>query len=143
LFGIEVMENFRWPLMRRNLSEFWRNWHISLSSWCRDYVYFPVFGLTRRPKLAIFASMLVLGYWHGANPKWLCWGAWHAGGLALWQVWQQRKRQWPRLRTLERSPGYQAAAWLLTVNFVALGAVWVATDTPVHAVAFLYYLFIG
>jgi alginate O-acetyltransferase complex protein AlgI len=143
LFGLDVMENFRWPLLRRNISEFWRNWHISLSSWCRDYVYFPVFGLTRRPKLAIFASMLVLGYWHGANPKWICWGIWHAGGLALWQVWQQRKRTWPRLRTIERSAGYQVAAWLVTVNFVALGAVWIATDTPVHALSFLYYMFIG
>ena len=142
LFGLKVMENFQWPLFRTNLSEFWRSWHISLSAWCRDYVYFPVFGFTRNPKIGVFASMLVLGYWHGANPKWLLWGAWHASGLAIWQMWQVQKRRIPAIRTIERGTLYRLAAWFLTVNFVALGAVWTATAGPTDALAFLYYFFI-
>ena len=87
LLGYRVMENFNHAYGQRNIADFWRSWHMSLSSWCRDYIYFPVFGLTRNPKVAVYASMLVLGYWHGANPKWLLWGAWHATGLAVWQWW--------------------------------------------------------
>jgi len=143
LFGLRVMENFNSPLIRRNLSDFWRSWHISLSSWCRDYVYFPVFGATRNPKVAVYASMLVLGYWHGGNPKWLCWGAWHASGLAVWQLWQVWKRK-PALTMLSRRGRLgMVSGWLLTVNFVAVGAVWTSTDDPVAALRYLYYMFIG
>jgi alginate O-acetyltransferase complex protein AlgI len=142
LFGLQVMENFDWPLLRRNISEFWRSWHISLSSWCRDYVYFPVFGLTRNPKLAVYASMLVLGYWHGANPKWLLWGAWHATGLAIWQSWQVVKRRHPALmHTSQTSRVYRFVAVALTLNFVALGGVWTAFDSPLMSLRYLYYLF--
>jgi alginate O-acetyltransferase complex protein AlgI len=141
LFSIRVMENFDWPLVRRNISEFWRNWHMSLSSWCRDYVYFPVFGLTRNPKIAVYASMLVLGYWHGAHPKWLLWGAWHATGLAIWQSWQVLKRRNPRLaRASQSSALYRVAAIALTLNFVVIGSVWTVFDSPLVAIRYLYYL---
>lgn len=142
LFGLTVIENFNWPLTRPNLSDFWRSWHISLSSWCRDYIYFPVFGLTRSPKIAVYASMVVLGYWHGANPKWICWGAWHASGLAVWQLWQVQRRRWPALmRWSQRSRGYRFAAWAITINFVALGTVWPSQADPIAAVKYLYHLF--
>ena len=96
LFGLRVTENFNRPLLCDNISAFWRSWHMSLSSWCRDYVYLPVFGLTRNPRLGVYSSMLVLGYWHGAEPKWLIWGAWHATGLAVWQWWQGTSGAIPR-----------------------------------------------
>ena len=143
LFGLKVMENFEWPLLRRNISQFWRSWHISLSSWCRDYVYFPVFGATRNPTLALFASMMVLGYWHGANPKWVCWGAWHASGLALWQFWQIQKRRRPALlRFTRQSQLYAVASWALMVNFVAIGEVWPETVGPLAAIRYLYQMFV-
>lgn len=141
LFGLTITENFDWPLARRNLSEFWRSWHMSLSSWCRDYIYFPVLGKTRNPKLAVYASMLVLGYWHGANPVWICWGAWHASGLAVWQMWQTAKRQRPQLMQWSReSRVYRVAASALTLNFVALGAVWQSSGSVRQALRFLYYM---
>lgn len=144
LFGLRIMENFDWPLLRKNLSEFWRAWHISLSSWCRDYVYFPVLGSTRNPKVAVYASMLVLGYWHGANPIWICWGAWHASGLAVWQLWQTFKRRHPALQRLAReSVAYRIAAAALTLNFVAIGAVWPSSATVREGWQFLYYMVIG
>lgn len=141
LFGIRVMENFNWPIARDNISDFWRSWHMSLSSWCRDYIYFPVFGLTRNPRLAVYASMLVLGYWHGAHPKWLIWGAWHATGLAGWQWWQTYKRRYPSLmRVSQTSRLYRLAAIGVTLNFVVIGGVWVTFDSPLHSLRYVYYL---
>jgi len=66
LFGYRIMENFRWPFVKPNLAEFWRSWHISLSQWCRDNIYFPVFGMTRNSGLAILVCMLVMGL----HPAW-------------------------------------------------------------------------
>ena len=141
LFGIQVTENFNWPITRSNISEFWRSWHMSFSSWCRDYIYFPVFGLTRNPQLGVFASMLVLGYWHGAHPKWLLWGAWHATGLMMWQWWQTFKRRHPPLmRVSQTSRTYHLAAVAITLNFVVVGGVWTAFDSPLESLRYLYYL---
>lgn len=141
LFGLTIIENFAWPLLAKNMSEFWRRWHISLSSWCRDYIYFPVLGTTRNPKLAVYTSMVILGYWHGANPKWICWGVWHASGLAVWQSWQTFKRTRPALQRLSReSRLYRVAATVITLNFVALGAVWQSSDSVGEALWFLYYM---
>jgi alginate O-acetyltransferase complex protein AlgI len=141
LFGIRVMENFNWPIARDNISEFWRSWHMSLSSWCRDYIYFPVFGLTRNPRIGVYASMLVLGYWHGAHPKWLLWGAWHATGIAAWQWWQTFKKQYPSLmRVTQTSRIYRLAAVGVTLNFVVIGGVWTAFDSPLQSIRYIYYL---
>ena len=137
LFGLRVMENFNWPLTRGNIRDFWRSWHISLSSWCRDYIYFPVFGLTRNPQLAVYASMLVLGYWHGAHPKWLLWGAWHATGLAVWQWWQTFKRRYPRLmRVSQTSRVYRLVAIAVTLNFVVIGGVWTTFDSLLQSLQY-------
>jgi len=141
LFGLRVIENFDWPVLRRNLSEFWRSWHMSLSSWCRDYVYFPVFGATRNPKIAVYASMIVLGYWHGPDLGWILWGAWHATGLAVWQNWQTFKRRHHSVFGTGRGNLLtDAAGTLLTINYVVIGGVWIAADNVVDAARFLYYI---
>jgi alginate O-acetyltransferase complex protein AlgI len=141
LFGLKIIENFNWPLFRRNISEFWRSWHMSLSGWCRDYVFFPVVGSTRNPKLAAYASMAVIGYWHGADPKWLCWGAWHGTGLAVWQMWQTFKSRRPVLQRVAReNPVYRVAAVVLSFNYVAVGLIWSVSDSLPEAVRFYYYL---
>lgn len=81
LFGVELMRNFRFPYFSRDIAEFWRRWHISLSTWFRDYVYFPLGGsrvagwLKFRNVLIIF---LLSGFWHGANWTYIAWGALHA-----------------------------------------------------------------
>ncbi len=81
LFGFELLRNFAFPYFSRDIAEFWRRWHISLSSWFRDYLYFPIGGsrrglaITVRNTLIIF---LVSGFWHGANWTFLVWGALHA-----------------------------------------------------------------
>ena len=81
LFGIKLMRNFNSPYFSRDIAEFWRRWHISLTTWFRDYVYIPLGG-SRVNKAKIirntFVIFLVSGLWHGANWTFLAWGAFHA-----------------------------------------------------------------
>ena len=81
LFGIKLMRNFNVPYFSRDIAEFWRRWHISLTTWFRDYVYIPLGG-SRVSKAKIvrntFVIFLVSGFWHGANWTFIAWGAYHA-----------------------------------------------------------------
>ena len=81
LFGIRLMRNFNVPYFSRDIAEFWRRWHISLTTWFRDYVYIPLGG-SRVSKVKIvrntFIIFLVSGLWHGANWTFIAWGAYHA-----------------------------------------------------------------
>lgn len=81
LFGIRLMRNFNVPYFSRDIAEFWRRWHISLTTWFRDYVYIPLGG-SRVPKAKVirntFVIFLVSGFWHGANWTFIVWGAYHA-----------------------------------------------------------------
>lgn len=81
LFGIHLMRNFDFPYFSRSIPEFWRKWHISLTSWFRDYIYFPLGG-SRVSKAKtirnIFIVWSVSGLWHGANWTFVCWGVFHA-----------------------------------------------------------------
>ena len=84
LFGFELLSNFKFPYFSRNLAEFWRRWHISLSSWFRDYLYIPLGGsrngliVSIRNTLVIF---IVSGFWHGASWTFIIWGFIHACGF--------------------------------------------------------------
>jgi alginate O-acetyltransferase complex protein AlgI len=91
LTGVRVAENFRWPFLAGNIAEFWRRWHITLSEWCRDYVFMPVASWSRNPSLAIVASMVVLGVWHELSLRYLAWGLYHGLGLAVWRAWERRR----------------------------------------------------
>ena len=81
LFGINLMCNFNYPYFSRDIAEFWRRWHISLTTWFRDYVYFPLGGSRRGKWKTIrntFIIFLVSGMWHGANWTFICWGTYNA-----------------------------------------------------------------
>lgn len=81
LFGIKLMRNFNVPYFSRDIAEFWRRWHISLTTWFRDYLYIPLGG-SRVSKVKVirntFIIFLVSGFWHGANWTFIVWGAYHA-----------------------------------------------------------------
>ncbi len=81
LFGIELLKNFNFPYFAKDIADFWRRWHISLSSWFRDYLYIPLGG-SRGSRLKqvrnVFVIFLVSGFWHGANWTFIIWGAIHA-----------------------------------------------------------------
>lgn len=86
LFGIDLKENFRVPYCSTTIKEFWSRWHISLSTWFRDYVYFPLGGGRRgkaRRALNVMVTFLLSGLWHGANWTFLLWGGLHGAGLVL------------------------------------------------------------
>ena len=81
LFGFELMSNFKFPYFSRNIGEFWRRWHISLSTWFRDYLYIPLGG-SKEGRLKsirnIFVIFLISGFWHGANWTFIFWGLFHS-----------------------------------------------------------------
>lgn len=81
LFGIDLMKNFNLPYFSRDIVDFWKRWHISLTSWFRDYLYIPLGGNRHGKSKAIrntFIVFLVSGLWHGANFTYILWGAYHA-----------------------------------------------------------------
>jgi D-alanyl-lipoteichoic acid acyltransferase DltB (MBOAT superfamily) len=81
LFGFELLTNFRFPYFSRDIAEFWRRWHISLSSWFRDYVYIPLGGSKAGKLLSIRNVMVIFllsGFWHGASWNFIIWGGVHA-----------------------------------------------------------------
>ncbi len=95
LFGINLMQNFAFPYFSRDIAEFWRRWHISLTTWFRDYLYIPLGG-SRGSKWQkvrnVFIIFLVSGFWHGANWTFILWGAFHAACfLPLLLLGQNRK----------------------------------------------------
>lgn len=90
LWGIRVMENFNAPFMATNMQDFWRRWHISLSSWCRDYVFQPLAALSRNRWIALISAMLVLALWHEISLRYIVWGSVQAI-LILLTVYSRKK----------------------------------------------------
>ncbi len=120
LLGFRIIENFDHPFIRPNIVAFWRCWHISLSGWCRNYVYMPVAASTRSVALGAVASMVVIGLWHEISPRYLAWGLYHAAGILVWHGFQRAKRHLPRARAQGAQLVATAAAVALTFNFVML-----------------------
>jgi len=89
LMGIRLVENFRMPYLATDPRDFWRRWHVSLSTWLRDYVYIPLGGSRSgraRTLLSLMATMLLGGLWHGAGWNFVVWGAYHGALLAAWRA---------------------------------------------------------
>jgi alginate O-acetyltransferase complex protein AlgI len=92
IMGFELIENFRAPYLVANPAAFWRNWHISLSTWLRDYLYIPLGGNRRgsfRTFLNLMTTMLLGGLWHGAGAAFVLWGFYHGTLLAVHRCWTQ------------------------------------------------------
>lgn len=130
MMGFRFMENFNQPYISQSITEFWRRWHISLSTWLRDYLYVPLGGNrhgTFNTYRNLFLTMLLGGFWHGANWTFLIWGAWHGTWLAI-----------------ERALGVNAAPrlfnplkWAFTLLLVMLG--WVIFRAESLGVAWRMY----
>ncbi len=121
LFNIRLMENFQSPLSKTNLAEFWRAWHISLSSWARDYVYFPVMGRFRMPSLALFLTMMTIGAWHSLEPGWLLWGFHHGLGLVLLAKYHRATRRHKTLNAWRQTPWFKTAGIAAVWLYVSIG----------------------
>lgn len=103
VMGYDLMTNFRQPYFSKSISEFWRRWHISLSTWFRDYLYIPLGGNRvgkQRWYFNLFAVFVISGLWHGANWTFVVWGALHGGYLIFAIVtadWRQKLAHWSGL----------------------------------------------
>ncbi|HEX4644527.1 MAG TPA: MBOAT family O-acyltransferase, partial [Verrucomicrobiae bacterium] len=100
MFGFTFMENFQFPYVAQSVRDFWRRWHISLSSWFRDYVYIPLGGSRISPArthLNLIAVFLLCGLWHGASLTFVAWGLYHGIFLALERTrFGQMQEHFPR-----------------------------------------------
>ncbi len=125
IFGIDLMQNFDRPYLSASIPEFWRRWHISLSSWFRDYVYIPLGGNRRHWAANIAVVFLLSGLWHGAALTFVAWGAIH--GIVMWlgRAWPARRRP-----TAQReSPWRIWRQRLLTFHIVCFGWVFFRAAT--------------
>ena len=145
LFGINLMRNFNFPYFSRDIAEFWRRWHISLTTWFRDYIYIPLGGSRGGTWMKVrntFIIFLVSGFWHGANWTFVVWGAFHALlFLPLILLKQNRKhtdtvaegRFFPNLKELSQI--------LITFFLVVIGWVFFRADTMTSAIKYLEGIF--
>lgn len=153
LLGFNLPENFNRPYLRPNITQFWNNWHMTLTQWFRSYYFFPLTRYLRSKKdlpiplvifITQFSTMLVIGLWHGVTRNFLLWGAWHGFGLFLHNRWHALAG--PRLADLQsKKPAYKpiikVGGVLLTFIFVSLGWVWFALSDTATALSTLGKLF--
>lgn len=128
LFGIKIMENFNNPYLAPNISQFWRRWHISLSDWIRDYLFFPMSKISSKKTWQMFfvpvIAMALCGLWHGPAWHFVLWGVWHGIGLSILQLWNQYKRKHKPLAKATRSGWFMYAGIVMNFAFVTLGWWW-------------------
>lgn len=122
LFGFELPENFNYPYRASNIGDFWRRWHMTFSSWLREYIYFPLGG-SRRGRLRCYANLMVTfvacGVWHGATWGYVLWGALHGIGLSVYKASLDLRRD-AGLKTEGPFPWWWTAlGWLSTLSFCA------------------------
>ncbi|MEZ0274010.1 MAG: MBOAT family protein [Roseimicrobium sp.] len=131
MMGIVLPENFRWPYLARNINEFWRRWHISLSTWIRDYIYIPIGGSRHGVVRKIFNGLLAFalcGLWHGAAWNFVLWGLYHGVGLAISGNYRELGGRPGRLLAVWFSRNTMVA-WVLNMMFVHVG--WLLFFYPV------------
>jgi D-alanyl-lipoteichoic acid acyltransferase DltB (MBOAT superfamily) len=141
LMGFELMENFNQPYFSASITEFWRRWHISLSTWLRDYLYIPLGGNRHgifNTYRNLFLTMLLGGLWHGASWNFVIWGALHGVFLALHKYMLGARK--PAEPAAKKSPADQVLFFgkmLFTFHLVALTWVFFRAATFADACAYL------
>lgn len=142
LFGIKVLENFDWPYVRTNISEFWGHWHMSLYRWLVDYVFIPLGGSrTSKPRVYInvLITMFLSGLWHGAGLNFIVWGLWHGMLLCVYRLWSNWRN---KFTTAPPTAIGKFFGWALTFFMVNLGWAFFCMNLPTAAF-FLERLFFG
>ena len=156
LFGIAVPENFRNPYFKRNIIEFWTSWHITLSTWLRDYLFVPIGkALMKRKRrgggnlplasASYLVTFAIAGIWHGDGWNFLAWGVWHGLGLSACKAYGEWSRRLPagyHRFMMDTFPG-KALSTIVTFHFVILSWTLFANDLPRAAIVFRRLLGIG
>lgn len=125
--GIEVMENFKQPYLAITIADFWRRWHISLSSWLRDYIYIPLGGNrkgTFRKYINVLIVFLVSGLWHGANWTFIIWGLLHGMYQVIGTLLKPLKAGIRRVLKLEEN-SFSLRAFRVCFTFVLVSFAWI------------------
>lgn len=138
MFGFEFLENFNYPYISLSVSEFWRRWHMSLGTWFRDYVYFPLGGSRVKSKARLVFNLFVVwsltGIWHGANWTFLCWGLMYFVLLTIEKLVGWEKKYPDKMKILRR---------IYTLFFVVMGWVLFRADSIGDAGAYFATMFGG
>jgi len=150
LLGFELPENFNAPYRARNVAEFWRRWHITFSTWLRDYVFFAIAGGRARNRWMLYTGLIVTmvlgGIWHGAGGTFLAWGLLHGVGLAVYHCYADLRRAHLRGRTTNEGDKSQSLmlwrfkstlAVFLTFHFVCLTWIFFRADSIAQATELL------
>jgi alginate O-acetyltransferase complex protein AlgI len=141
VMGIELPENFNNPFLKRNIRELWTNWHMSLTSWLVEYIYWPLVRKLRNQdyfrghpiflsNLGMIITFIICGMWHGETANFLVWGAYHGVGISVLTIYQRKKRivRSPFIQSYFRSRTSGVIGSLLTFNYFALGLVFFVMD---------------
>lgn len=131
MMGIVLPENFRWPYLAGSVNDFWRRWHISLSTWIRDYIYIPIGGGRYGAGRKVFNGLVAFalcGLWHGAAWNFVLWGLYHGVGLAVSGSYREVLGRPGRLLGFWLSRN-RVVSWMLTMAFVHVG--WLLFFYPV------------
>jgi alginate O-acetyltransferase complex protein AlgI len=138
LFGFRINENFNSPFLASNIADFWRRYHISLSEWCRDYVYFPFLAITRNSKISILLAMLILGIWHEVSLRYLLWGFSHAIAINFWYKYEHSALH----KKLNQLPLFKKGLGIfITLHFVMLSFLLISEKTLVDSLQVFKTLF--
>lgn len=124
ILGFDIMSNFNLPYAATTIREFWQRWHISFSTWLRDYLYISLGGNRRGPArtyLNILLTMLLGGLWHGAAWNFVLWGLWHGAGLIVYRLFSRKSQASPATISLQRSRPRACLGWAATMFFVFYG----------------------
>ena len=145
LFGFNLMRNFNFPYFSRSIPEFWRRWHISLTTWFRDYIYFPLGG-SRCEKWKIIRNVYIVwgisGLWHGANWTFVCWGLYHATLLAIYNLFGINTKYANVAAYGRYLPNVREAMQLALTFFLAvIGWIIFRAETMTQAVEYLAAMF--
>ena len=134
MLGFRFLENFQWPYISKSIQEFWRRWHISLSSWFRDYLYIPLGGNRKgsiRTYVNLFIVFLATGFWHGAAWNFIVWGLYHGLFLIIERLGFGKR--------LNKLPGAISHFYLILV--VMIGWVFFRAENLSHAITYIGYMF--
>lgn len=150
LFNIQLPENFNRPYLKPNLTQFWSNWHMTLTNWFRAYFFNPISRKLRKKKMSAvgilfltqISTMVLVGLWHGVTVNFVIWGVWHGLGLLIqnrWSGWIKgifppSDKKW--LQLLRNS-----ASTILTFHYVTLGWIWFVLPSPDLALNFIKITF--
>jgi len=154
LLGFRLPENFRVPYGVTNVQDFWRHWHISFSTWLRDYLYIPLGGSKKgkpRKYLNLMLTMVIGGLWHGPHSRFLLWGAMHGIALALTHAFRDIRKTWFSPRAEEntsavppspvRTAALKVGAWFLTFNLVSFLWIFFQAEDSARALEIVQSIF--